>query len=293
MSGIVFINQVECNPVRKDITVQRLTWDWNDPSEAVLKEDLGPAPGSAGCWYICPMYKVFSPEPTREFLVEIRRRQREWFRELAMQFGASNWRRKMLVTKNVLERRLAFTGILIIHGEEIDPRQQYQFEAKVGLHPESDLAISRRPCIGGSLQQRDWEFLAQLSRHELEEQLASNPNAPCYVTPEITVMGITANDAFYAEVLKRSYGWHHHWRWALGAREANDVAKRADWVARTLIFNGALVIEGSIYLPGLWPNLPPRPKKLLKTPFGVATVPPEYLGLKRSPGATADGNAIV
>jgi hypothetical protein len=261
-----------------NLVVQRLAWDWNDPAEVVKQEVQNIARGDSGCWYVNPMGKVYSSDPTREFLTEIRRWQREWFRELARQFGASNWRNKMLVTKDVLERRCTFTGILFIHGREIDPWEQYQFEARAGLHPESDLVVSRRPCIGGSLQQRDWEFLAQLSRCELEEQLAANPRDPVYVTPELTVMGIKANDAFFAEALRRSSDWHHHWRWELG-RDATQVVRKADWVTKTLVFHGALVIEGEIYLPGHWPNQPPKPKKLKSTPFGAPTIPPEYLGL--------------
>jgi hypothetical protein len=103
-------------------------------------------------------------------------------------------------------------------------------------------------------------------------------------------MGIQANDAFYAEALRRSAAWNHHWRRVLGTREARAQVRKADFVAKTLIFHGALVIDGAIYLPGHWPDRPPRLKKLKRTPFGLPTVPAEYLGLKLSLEAKANNH---
>jgi len=40
------------------------------------------------------------------------------------------------------------------------------------------------------------------------------------------------------------------------------------------------MVNGLIFLPGLWPNHPLQLKKLKRTPFGRANVSPEYLGLK-------------
>ena len=63
--------------------------------------------------------------------------------------------------------------------------------------------MSRRLYAYQRIQEQDWESLKELSRIELEQQLSANPGDPIYVTPGISVMGVKADAAFYAEVERR------------------------------------------------------------------------------------------
>ena len=284
LSQTMCLDQVRCSPLPRGLTVQRLVWDWNDPSEVVETEirRIGEK-RNRGCWYLNPMFRVYNPEPTQFFLGVVRRRQREWFRKLSRQFGSSNWRRLFDVTKNVYQRRIGFTGVLFIDGQEIDPRSQWQLEAQVGMHPGSDLVLSRRPQASAYLKEGNWEALKDLSRFELEQQLANSPLDPLYVNPGIAVMGFNADPAFYAEARKRSNEWHGRLARIFGNREMHALCRQSDWTTQLLVFHGALVIDGLIYLPGFWPDRPLEPKRLRSTPLGSPTVPVNHLMSSMNP----------
>lgn len=289
MARTISLDQVESFPRSQGVTVRRLIWDWNDPSEVVGLELL--RIGSdlhRGCWFLNPMFKVHSPESTRAFLQEVRRRQSEWFRVLTRQFGSANWRRMMLATKDLYQRRLGFAGILMVQGREIHPHSQYRLEAQLGLRPESDFVVSRRPHAYRCFKEQDWESLKEISRSDLEQQLRANPKDPVYVCPIVTVMGLRADPAFYEEVEKRCGEWHGHLNRLLGGPGRKEMARQADWATRMLVFNGTLVVDGLIYVPGCWPNRPLK-KKLKMSPFGSPTVLPEYLGLCCTCKATTVG----
>ena len=250
MSRISCLDEVDLPGKRADLSVTRLVWDWQDPSRAVDQElrELGEHIRQ-GCLYLNPMFKVFSDEPTLGFLREVRRCQREWFRVLTRQFGSANWRRKMAVD-NLRERRMGFSGILFIKGQEIDPVEQWRLETSFGLHPEADLVISHRPYSYPLVVHEDWDALKDISRLELDRQLSANPRDALYVTPGITVMGISATEAFYAEVEKRSSEWHGRFHRVFGNCKARSLGRDADWATRLLVFNGTLVVDGEIYLSG-------------------------------------------
>jgi hypothetical protein len=145
MSQVVCLDQPLPHAKPRDLVVKRLAWDWNDLSEIVSKELLGITQTEIeGCFYLNPMFKVLSPEATPEFLLEVRKRQGQWFRILGRQFRSSNVRRTMAVTRDVCERRLTLTGVLFVHGEDIDPKQQRQLEVMAGLRPASHRKIVRR-----------------------------------------------------------------------------------------------------------------------------------------------------
>ena len=162
MSRIICMDEVESWPVPRKVTVQRLVWDWNDPSETVENEIrcIG-GRFQQGCWYLNPMFRVACPKLTRGFIGVFRKRQKQWFRELSRQFRSANWRRLMQVTKNVRQRRTTFTGILVIEGQVIDPRTQWRLEAQFGLHPGSDIIVARRPHTFSCLREQDWGSLKQ------------------------------------------------------------------------------------------------------------------------------------
>lgn len=280
LSRIVCMDQVRPLICPKDIRVQRLDWNWNDPSEVVQQQlkSIGPKV-QKGCWYINPMFRVFGPEPSRDFLSMVYKRRKEWFRVLSRQFGTANWKRKMDVTTNVFERRTTFTGILIIDGKVIDPLTEWQLEVNVGLRSQPDLVISRRLDARACVKQQDWNSLKEIARCELQQQLSANPTEPLYVNPGISVMGFQANPDFYSEVQKRLGEWNWFLRNTLGNRNVKTISRDSDWAFRMLIIDGTLVVNGRLYLPGCWPNQQPTRKRLQQTPFGSATIPPDCLGL--------------
>ena len=188
----------------------------------------------------------------------------------------------MRVTKDVLERRMTFTGIMFINGEEVDPRRQYLLEADAGLHPETDVVLAIRPYADACLKDRDWQSLAELSRSELENQLTASPFDPVYVLPGITVMGFQTNGAFYAEVLKRSREWHRRLCRLLDTPGYRRLERQSDWQAKILVLHGALAMNGAILLPGHWPNERRKSTRGVPEWSKDFTVPPEILGLKQN-----------
>jgi hypothetical protein len=287
------MDQVEFDQPRAPVRTKRLTWDWNDLAEAVQREIA--ARGDAilqGCWYLNPMFLVHAPEPISEFLIEVRRCQRAWFRTLNRQFRSANWRRLFQVTNDIWQRRTEFTGLLMIDGQEIDPRSQWRLEAELGLRPESDLVVSHRPYAFTCLKNRDWDSLKQISRTELEQHLIDSPNDPIFVTPKITVTGRRPDPAFYAEVQKRSSEWHGNCARILTNRGKTTLARQADCATLMLVLGGTLVVNGQIYAPGCWPNREKPRTKSSRSPSGSPTVSPDYLGLRLVTAASPDGPSL-
>jgi hypothetical protein len=255
MARIMSMDQVAI-PVREpDVIVQRLTWDWNDPSKTVQRtlQELGNRLHE-GCWYLNPMFMVSCVEATRGFLSVVRKRQKEWFRVLNRQFGSANWRKQMRAMSNVRDRQMTFSGLLFVQGQDIDPSGQYLLEAANGLRPETDLVVTWRQDALVFLKQQDWDALKEMSRADLQSQLAANPLEPVYVTPGISVMGRRADDAFYAEVRRRSSQWHRTLARCFGTRNKAEAVRHADLATRMLVFTGTLVVNGAIFTPGCWPN---------------------------------------
>jgi hypothetical protein len=189
MARIMSMDQVAI-PVREpNVIVQRLIWDWNDPSRTVQRtlHELGNQLHE-GCWYLNPMFMVSCVEATRGFLSVVRKRQREWFRVLNRQFGSANWRKQMRAMPNVWDRRMTFSGLLFVQGQDIDPSGQYCLEADIGLRPETDHVVTWRKDALSFLKQRDWEALKEMSRADLKSQLAANPLEPLFVTPGGSVL---------------------------------------------------------------------------------------------------------
>jgi hypothetical protein len=197
----------------------------------------------------------------------------------------------MLATKDIRQRRMTFSGILMMRGEEIDSHSQYRLEAQLGLQPESDLVVSRRPYAHRCLKEQDFDSLKEISRSDLDQQLQANPNDPVYVCPIVTVMGLRADPAFYEEVERRCGEWHGHINRILGGPRRKELARQADWATRMLVLNGTLVVDGAIYVPGCWPNHPLKKTKLKLSPFGLPTVPPEYLGLQGKSSSMTNGKS--
>ena len=276
MSRVMTMEQVEVPTGEPDVSVKPLVFDWNDPSEVpaqerkkILDQHL------PGCWYVNPLFKVHCPSLTPEFLSRARKCQGAWFRQLDRQFPDHGWRNKLDVTENQLERQTEFTGVLIIDGFEVDSQNWSEIERILGIQPRT---VWRQEAFS-SLKHQDWEALRQFSRSELENHLANHPDAAIFVTPGITVTGEFPVPAFYAEAEKRSREWHRFCSKNLGNRTRIDLSRQADWPTRMLVFNGTLVVDRQIYLPGRWPNHHLTRAKLDNSPFDTPTVPPGYLGL--------------
>ena len=138
MSRIVCLDQAPSPGDPRSVSVKRLAWDWNDPAEVARKELWGVSETEwEGCVFVNPMFKVVSREATPEFLREVRWRQSEWFRKLGRQFGSSNVKRAMSIMHDPCECRLTYTGVLIIHGEDISSKKLRWLEVKAGLRPQS------------------------------------------------------------------------------------------------------------------------------------------------------------
>jgi hypothetical protein len=105
------------------ILVQRFAVDWDDlekgTGDRVL--EIG-GRHSTGCFYLNPRYTVSCPEPSPEFFHRARKCQAAWCRTMGQVLGSSN-RRRAASRARAIERQLAFTGILIIDGNHIDPRE--------------------------------------------------------------------------------------------------------------------------------------------------------------------------
>ncbi len=62
-----------------------------------------------------------------------------------------------------------------------------------------------------------------------------------------------------------------------------ELKAAADLPTRMTVYLGTLVLDGLIYVPGLWPDNKVTEKRLLNSPFKSPTLPPEYLGLETLP----------
>jgi len=278
MGRIVSLDQVEFPTSNLDVSVQPLVVSWNDPSELpALRRETIVRQRLQGCFYLNPIFEVYAPSLTPEFLQKARKCQAAWFRLLDRQFPGGAWRNKMEVTRDKRQRQAEFTGILIVNGLEADPQDWIKIDTILGIRPE----VIRRPEAFLLLKSQDWDALKQISQAELTQHLAKAPARSLFVTPGISVLSPSPSPAFFAEAEKRSGEWHGCLYRLLGNRGKRDLAGQADWPTRMLVFNGTLAVGNRLYLPGRWPNRPVTVKRLGTSPFGTPTVPPEYLGLKK------------
>ena len=272
---IISMDVVQPKPGEKGVTIRRLVWDWGDTSRLPLVERqriLGHR--LPGCWFLNPQYEVHGRFVAPGFFLSARKCQADWFRILDRQFPDGGWRNVMSTTTD-LERQGAFTGILIVNGRECDAHDWNTIEELGGLRPR----VQRRPAAFQMVRQQDWPRLIQMSRSHLEGEIAADPEMALFVTPGITVAGLPLRP-FYREVHKRSSEWHGFVTRVLGSQRRAKFTRNADWATRMLTVSGTLVIDGMIYVPGLWPGQSLTKRKMAASPFGTTTVPPEYLGLQ-------------
>lgn len=79
-----------------------------------------------GSFYLCPRFTVSCAEPTPAFFRKARTCQAAWCRTMSQVLGPSN-RRRAARRVSPIERQLVFTGILVIDGNHIDPREWKTF----------------------------------------------------------------------------------------------------------------------------------------------------------------------
>jgi len=137
MGRLLCLDQVESPTSNPDVSVQRLVFNWSDPSElptlrrqTILRQSL------QGCFYLNPVFEVYCPSLTPEFLQKAHKCQAAWFRLLDRQFPDGGWRKKMQITRNPRDRQSEFTGILIINGLEADPQDWIKIDTILGIRPE-------------------------------------------------------------------------------------------------------------------------------------------------------------
>jgi hypothetical protein len=105
--------------------------DWNDPGlvtergiREIIRDQL------CGCFFLNPQFIVHSVEPSNHFYRTARKCQAAWFRTMSRTLGSANVRR-FRRNSEFMERQLTCTGILIIDGRHISPREWRQREAEM------------------------------------------------------------------------------------------------------------------------------------------------------------------
>jgi len=91
-----------------------------------------------GCFYLCPMFTVSCANPTPAFFRKARRCQASWCRIMSQVLGSSN-RRRAAKRASPVERQLVFTGILIVNGNHIDPREWSTFGRRCVRKPRKEV----------------------------------------------------------------------------------------------------------------------------------------------------------
>lgn len=149
-----------------------------------------------------------------------------------------------------LSKQLAVTGIMIIDGRLLEPRDRRR---QAGKPP--DIREFRRRCDFAPLVSgTDLAPFLEISRNELRLHLAANPNAALYVTPGITVVGQSFNSSFLKKARKAESWWHDLTHTEIGKPRLKELAKPADEAAAMLFFHGTLLARGRFHRPGRWPN---------------------------------------
>jgi hypothetical protein len=75
-----------------------------------------------GCFYFNPQFTVSCSEPSVAFFRKARKCQAAWCRTVSQVLGSSN-RRRAAKRVGPIERQLVFTGVLVIDGSHVDPRE--------------------------------------------------------------------------------------------------------------------------------------------------------------------------
>ena len=193
--------------------------------------------------------------------------------------------RQELIENGRLAKQLGFSGVLFSNGELVAPRT-WQKLADELLSPTADapVTITRRKLhLAGLRATGDVELLKSISRSALQQHLDRQSSHAAYVNPLATVSAPAATPAFYVAAKRAQAEWYTLLNRALGCGNVRRLSRASDLATVCLALSGTLLVDGQIYLPGLWPTHAPKPGHLKRTPFQASTVPPAYLGLNPSP----------
>ena len=106
-----------------NVTVVTHSVDWNDPGQETGARVLEIGGRKLmGSFYLCPRFTVSCGKPTPAFFRKARRCQAAWCRTMSQVLGSSN-RRRAAKRVSPIERQMLFTGILVIDGNHVDPRE--------------------------------------------------------------------------------------------------------------------------------------------------------------------------
>ena len=189
--------------------------------------------------------------------------------------GLSPEERREALQSGRFAKQLAYTGMMIIDGEVITPKTWHRWATEL-IHPDrSEITITRRRLdLAAFKATGDVEPLRTISRAALQEHLDRQPSHAAFVCPNVTVSAPSATPAFYEAVKRRLGQWCTLLNRTLGCGNVRRLRRAADEATVSLVYSGTLVVDGRLYLPGCWPNHPPKPGRLEKTPFLSPTVPP-------------------
>lgn len=189
--------------------------------------------------------------------------------------------RRELIETGQIAKQLGLSGILFIDGNPIPPRS-WQSRANELLNTGADVPviITRRKLDLATLKAtKDVEPLRTVCRAALQEHMDRRPTHAAYVCPQVTVSAHAATHGFYEAVTRCQGQWCILLNRALKCGNVRRAIRDADDATIALVYRGALVADGQLYLPGCWPIHAPKPGRLKKTPFQCSTVPPDFLGL--------------
>lgn len=302
------------------VVVAKYDFKWGTNGEIIdateqLFQLLGDQLGQ-GSWFLCPRYSVYSQVASKPFFQEARGAQSRWLREATKSISlrrearnvvakgqraalcdllgysavrpSANLPRPTLNSEQLrhvrqagrIAKQMAFSGLMIIDGEHIDPTTWNRMADKpCGRRPTLKPIVTHRKIDLAALKATgDPNPLKAVTLAELRVHLAANPDAALYVTPGMTVAASTSSQAFLAEARKRSDEWHGKLCHAL-RQDKKHLFRAADLPTLMLAYRGTLVINGQCYIPYCWPNENATKARLKRTPFQSPTVSPEFLGL--------------
>lgn len=252
-----------------------------DPDAVTADRILASEPGlREGCHYFNPGYTVTSPEPTLEFFNRVTEAESSWG------FQCREARCKHPGMVEYLERHLiscqSFIGSSLFIEGQLLPRRVWN-EIWPDLMPPpfncGMRATWRIPDLVSMAASGDPEPLKVVVWQEIHRHLNASPRATVFVTPGFTTVEFPGCHSFLRDCRSNHQLWRHWLKFALGDDRHQELKAIADLSTNMMVYHGILVVEGRIYVPGLWPGDKVTDHKLARTPFESPTVPLEYLSL--------------
>lgn len=263
-------------PPNLEITEHPPGWGTlGDPAETTLERcrSLGDRL-LTGAWFLTPISTIHSATDTPKFRQAAAKAQARWRRSLTdnLNCGSKGFRRAVrkvvreakkspaseldfpLEHRRIrdfvrLRKQLAVSGIMIIDGQLLEPRDRKRQSKGLPEIREVRRRCDFAPLVSGA----DLAPFLETSRNEIRLHLAANPDATLYVTPGVTVVGQSFNSTFLKKARKAESWWHDLTYTEIGKPRLKELARSAGEAAAMLFFHGTLVAKGRFYRPGRWP----------------------------------------